>query len=383
MSATGKRSLAPVAWLAYLLIGIEILYMISPFALYYYGTYGPSLNFLHQWTATTWLTGFFLPHYAETSSWVLNSLQGLGGVLFIAGLVLFLVGAGQIYYAKFTGKGAVIAGFYRYVRNPQYTAFAIMGLGLVLVWPRFTVLIMYVAMLFVYYLLARKEEKECEEKFGDAFRVYVEKTPMFVPWRISVVDRLPSLPKAGIKRAAAGLLVFFGALSVSVLAGFWVREISVRQVSTFYAGNSATIATAPMDEGEIEKTLKIALGHSEVQNRLARAGYGTGEKFLNYVVPLDWFLPDLPLEVLPEGVHGHHQPGDFNRDEYKVLFTKAGLHTCSSAACDAVTGANIIKRTFKRTPVLVVKLNRATGEVLGVEMPPPHVRWGDIPTPLF
>jgi len=30
----------PVAWLFYLVIGFEILYMISPFALYYYATYG-------------------------------------------------------------------------------------------------------------------------------------------------------------------------------------------------------------------------------------------------------------------------------------------------------------------------------------------------------
>ena len=92
MSKKINRSLTPLAWTAYLLIGVEILYMISPFALYYYGTYGPSLNFLHQWPATAWLTGFFLPHYVQTSSSILNALHGFGGVLFVAGLGMFLVG---------------------------------------------------------------------------------------------------------------------------------------------------------------------------------------------------------------------------------------------------------------------------------------------------
>ena len=63
---------------------------------------------------------------------ILNALHGFGGVLFVAGLGMFLVGAGQVYYAKFSGKGAVTNGLYRFVRNPQYTALGVMGLGLLL-----------------------------------------------------------------------------------------------------------------------------------------------------------------------------------------------------------------------------------------------------------
>jgi uncharacterized membrane protein YuzA (DUF378 family) len=81
----------------YLIIGIEILYMISPFALYYYSTYGPSLNFLHQSSLTSWLTGFFLPHYVKTSSFILNYYPLFGWILIFAGLTFFLIGAGQIY----------------------------------------------------------------------------------------------------------------------------------------------------------------------------------------------------------------------------------------------------------------------------------------------
>lgn len=41
-------------------IVFEILFMISPFALYYYAAYGPSLNVLHRSKWTSWLTDFLL-----------------------------------------------------------------------------------------------------------------------------------------------------------------------------------------------------------------------------------------------------------------------------------------------------------------------------------
>lgn len=374
MSNAIKKNFAPVAWLAYLLIGFEIVYMISPLALYYYSAYGPSLNFLHHWPQTAWLSQFFLPHYTESASWILNTLHHVGWKIFYAGIILFLLGAGQIYYAKFTKQGAVTGGLYRWVRNPQYTAFAIMGFGVLLVWPRFLVLVMYVTMLFVYYWLAKQEEKECEKKFGESFRAYVAGTPRFIPLK------LPTLPwpESGIKRTSANVFLFCMVMLLSISAGMGVRNYALSQSAIFYTIDAATIATTLMSQAEMEKTLQIALTPSEVQNPLAQAGYGSGAKLLNYIVPLNWFLPDLPLEKSPEGVHGHHQPKTFNHDEYKVLFTKAKLTTAKPVA-----DKDIIKKTVAREPLIVVKLNRTTGEILGIEQPPAHVRWGNIPTPLF
>ncbi|MFQ5632499.1 MAG: hypothetical protein ACE5I1_27340 [bacterium] len=80
-----------------------------------YSTYGPSLNFLHNWSQTAWLTGFFLPHFTETSSLLINSLNGFGRILFLSGLCLFLIGAGQVYFTKFTKKIAVTDGLYRFI----------------------------------------------------------------------------------------------------------------------------------------------------------------------------------------------------------------------------------------------------------------------------
>jgi protein-S-isoprenylcysteine O-methyltransferase Ste14 len=374
MSTAIKKKLAPVAWLAYLLIGFEIVYMISPLALYYYSAYGPSLNFLHHWPQTAWLSQFFLPHYTESSSWILNSFHNVGWKIFWAGLILFLLGAGQIYYAKFTKQGAVTGGLYRFMRNPQYTAFAIMGFGVLLIWPRFLVLVMYVTMLFVSYWLAKHEEKECEEKFGERFKTYAANTPRFIPVKFPAIP----WPESGLKRVAANLLLFGAIMLLAVSIGISVRNYALNRSAILYTNDAATIATALMSKAEMEKTLQIALAPAEVQNKLAQAGYGAGAKLLNYIVPLSWFLPDLPLEKWPEGVHGHHQPKSFNRDEYKVLFTKAKLSTGKPIADD-----DIIKKTVAREPLIVVKVNKASGEILGIEQPPAYVRWGNIPTPLF
>ncbi|NIQ92918.1 MAG: hypothetical protein GWO11_00935, partial [Desulfuromonadales bacterium] len=48
--------------LAYVLIALEVLFMITPFALYFYGVYGPVLEFLSARPATAWMVEFFLPH---------------------------------------------------------------------------------------------------------------------------------------------------------------------------------------------------------------------------------------------------------------------------------------------------------------------------------
>ena len=144
--------------LFYLLIGLEIVIMISPFAGFFYAGYGPLLDFLYGIKKTAWLTGFFLPHAVAAKNNSLNFLNALGRSLFSLGLIAFLVGAVQVYSAKIRRKGIVSSILYRWVRHPQYLFLAISGLGLLLFWPRFLILVLYISMLFVYYILAKNEE---------------------------------------------------------------------------------------------------------------------------------------------------------------------------------------------------------------------------------
>lgn len=48
----GVRSVLKASvWVFYVVFVLEILFMISPAALYFYGVYGPVLNLFHRWAA--------------------------------------------------------------------------------------------------------------------------------------------------------------------------------------------------------------------------------------------------------------------------------------------------------------------------------------------
>lgn len=73
-------------WTFYVVMVLEILFMISPAALYFYSVYGPALNLLHASPWTSWLTTFFLPHFSHTNSPVLETQKPLAAILILSGL---------------------------------------------------------------------------------------------------------------------------------------------------------------------------------------------------------------------------------------------------------------------------------------------------------
>ncbi|MCI0698099.1 isoprenylcysteine carboxylmethyltransferase family protein [candidate division KSB1 bacterium] len=310
-------------------------------------------------------------------AWLLNLII-VFEIIYMTGLAFFLIGAGQIYYAKFAKKGGVSDGLYKFIRHPQYVAFAVMGLGLLFAWPRFTVLLMYVTMLFVYYFLARHEERECEVRYGEGYRIYKEKTAMFIPGNLTFFDKLPSLPKSGWQRATAIVVLYLVVIALTASAGMGIRKYALSKISTHYPQDAAVIAVAAMSEAEIKEAMRITFGDQQVQYEITAAGYSTGEKLLIHIVPLNWYLADLPLEEIPPEIHGHHQPKPFDRNQCKILFTKAKLFGNGE-----FTGDEIITKTFAREPIVVAKIDMVKGKVMAVETPPAHVVWGNIRTPLF
>ena len=367
-----KSILRPATWVFYLVIVCEILFMISPFALYFYSTYGPTLNFLHHSPYTDWLTQFFLPHFSETSSPLLNALPKLGGFLIVFGALMFFAGAIPIYWAKLRRRGAVTGGLYKFIRHPQYVGLVIVGLGTILVWPRFLVLVTYVTMLFLYDLLARWEEEQCLTKFGDTYRAYQARTGMYLPRALStIIPRI--LPPSGLKRVLATIGIYIVVILATVLFAFSLRDYSLSKISSFYTDGIAVLSPANLADKELRAAFNIAMADDEVQNIL-RAD--DDAKLIVYVVPQEWYLPDLPIES--EYKHGgHHVPQDFDRRYYKLLFTKPRTHTPEA------TAGNIIKSAYGRDPIVLVKVDILSSKLIGIETPPSHVYWGDIPTPMF
>ncbi|HAK60139.1 MAG TPA: hypothetical protein DCO77_07115 [Nitrospiraceae bacterium] len=372
-----KKALVPAAWFFYVIIVFEILFMISPFALYYYSVYGDWLNLLHSSSATAWMTGFFLPHFSRTSSPILNVLPKLSKPLVLVGAALFMVGFVQIYWTKVRRTGAVAGGLYAAIRHPQYLALAIVGLGTLLHWPRFFVLIMFVTMLYLYYFLARWEEERMVEKYGEPYLSYQAQTGMFFPRKLSLLfKRFPVF--AGKKRIAVSVVLYIVLVTMAVGLGMVLRNYSLSCLSSLYMNDTAVLSPALLTDTELRTAFHTAKQSKSVRARLNNAAESA--RFLVYVVPIEWRLPDLPMEVEQKGHRGHrghHVSTDFDRRLYKVLFTRARTHA------PAMTGKDIVKKAYGRDPIILAKVNIETRRIIGVETPPPHVRWGDIPTPLF
>jgi protein-S-isoprenylcysteine O-methyltransferase Ste14 len=363
------------AWVFYAVIVLEILFMISPFAVYFYSAYGPLLNLLDRSPWTAWLTQFFLPHISQTRSLLLNALHVLGGPLILAGLALFLAGAGPIYWAKLRRRGTVTGGLYRFIRHPQYVGLAILGLGTLLVWPRFFVLIGYITMCFLYAALARFEEQQCLARFGESYRVYQARTGMFLPRPLS--SRIPSmLPAFGLGRAVAAVGVFAVTLALAVLGALALRDYSLSRIATLYDDRVAVLSPALLNQRDLSVAYETALGDGRVRDAVQAAG---GAPLIVHVVPESWCLPDLPLEtVCRDGRSGgHHTPKDFDRRRYKVLVAQARTHA------PRPSGRQIVETAYGLKPIIVAQVDMLARTVTEVAAPPRHVVWGDIPTPIF
>ena len=71
--------------LAYFLITLEMIFMVTPFALYYYSAYAPFLSATSGIPALAWLPGFFLPHLST------DIVPSIGGLILLVGIAGFLV----------------------------------------------------------------------------------------------------------------------------------------------------------------------------------------------------------------------------------------------------------------------------------------------------
>jgi protein-S-isoprenylcysteine O-methyltransferase Ste14 len=77
--------------------------------------------------------------------------------------------------------GLVTGGLYAKVRHPQYSGLFLVMIGMLIQWPTIITAVMFPVLAYVYYRLSKREEKDMLVLFGDEYRRYMEKTPMFVP----------------------------------------------------------------------------------------------------------------------------------------------------------------------------------------------------------
>ena len=148
-----------------------------------------TIFFLSGWLAEQCPGVNFLSH---ENGHLLHTLLGLEGdphfdLLHIASNLFILVGFcmlatawNVLHKAQREGKVAV-DGLYRKMRHPQYVGFVIIMFGFLLQWPTIPTIVMFPIMTYVYLRLAKAEEKDATEQFGQEYLDYAARTPAFIP----------------------------------------------------------------------------------------------------------------------------------------------------------------------------------------------------------
>ena len=116
----------------------------------------------------------------------------LGYAVALVGIGLFAQGWRQVYRARQNDR-LVTDGLYGYVRHPQYTGLfiALFGEGIIH-WPTVFSVGLFPFVIVVFAWLARKEERDMVDKFGEDYQLYQQNVPMFLPdwgkWREVVAE---------------------------------------------------------------------------------------------------------------------------------------------------------------------------------------------------
>jgi|GEM_PF-288184 len=406
--ATGVQSElggGKVAWGAatvfYLLVAFEVIVMVTPFTIYFYSVYAPVLTWLERGSWTAWLTAFFLPHITYSGDPLLVALAYAAPILLTLGLGIFFVCAGQVYGAKLFRKGIVSGGLYRKVRHPQYLGLSIAGLGLLLYWPRFFILVTYISMLFVYYLLARNEEGRMLRKFGEGYGAYLDRTPMFLPGNPGGrLLRMLFGTTDGRGRHLLGLYAF--SLLGAITLAFGLRSYSQAQVPLIWRDGLVAVAMSPTDSGPLSRTMAQVTQDPRVQALLDKYHTRPGHTLVAYVLPQEYMMQHLIADLDEHKAHhGEGEQGGFievlkHLGEMYALKPLRQLRDGASATAQRVIFTEALRPTGKsvrreevldisvqRYPLFFADLDVQTRLVtLTMETPRRHT-WGTIPVPAF
>ncbi|HET7853993.1 MAG TPA: isoprenylcysteine carboxylmethyltransferase family protein [Candidatus Methylomirabilis sp.] len=380
---TGRLGAAAVLALA----AAEVLIMITPFAGFFYASlqFEPLLAFLSNSPLTAWLDGFFLNHAVVTTSLLLEWQRKVGVVLFAIGLVGFFLSAFQVYGNKMRKRGVARGFLYRFVRHPQYLCLGIAGWGLVTMWPRFLLLGVWVTMLFLYAGLARVEERRMEGRFGDDYRRFADTRGAFLPG--SPVHRLFEGTFGKVRpRALAWASAYLFCLALAFSLGFALRSYTRASTAILVQPQHQTVVVSawPKPDDWMEKVFQAALSDERVHQRLQEAQ--RDRPMVATILPPKYGMKGMyytrSRNEGPSAQNGGPLTGvdpDRVKEPVELVFSRAEKPYRERLALEDALDADV-----RLTPLLVVNVNPASGEITGVHTPLPQNAWGPkVVMPLF
>lgn len=363
------------AALFYFLIAFEFFYMAGPFAAYFYSAYAPALNFFNDISILSWLNSFFLPHAVrQTSSALINAHEIIGAILAISGFAAFCVGACQVYYHKLAKKGIVTGGIYNFVRHPQYISFMICSFGLLILWPRYIVAIMFVTMIFAYYFLAKVEERECSVKFGQSYIDYLSKTNMFLPFNIKPISKL-HLPKTKGKKVIAIISTYIATLLIVLGMAKGLQTLSINSLYSIYTDNSIDISVCELSHEKINDIMQIVNTDSQVVAILS--SFDESSQYINYILPTEWFAAEIPMNGV-EVRQGHYSPKDYDTNHFKVIITKI-----TTKGNHVVPISDLLTNVHSRESITEIWIDLSRKQVTQVLDMPDNIRYEGVPVAIY
>lgn len=148
-----------------------------------------TIYFLSGWLQSRYPKLNLLSHDAGHLWWTLTGQKGdphvgffhILSFLFLGGGFLLLSKAWRVLYEAQRQHRLADTGPYAVIRHPQYVGFVSIMLGFLLQWPTILTLLMFPVLLVMYARLARSEEKDSEQAFGQAWHDYAARVPAFIP----------------------------------------------------------------------------------------------------------------------------------------------------------------------------------------------------------
>ncbi len=105
----------------------------------------------------------------------------IASYIFIIGGFIILSSAWNVLYQAQKAHKLAVTGIYARVRHPQYIGFIMIMFGFLLQWPTILTVIMFPILVYMYLRLARREEQDSREEFGQAWDIYAAHVPAFIP----------------------------------------------------------------------------------------------------------------------------------------------------------------------------------------------------------